>query len=99
MYFAKCVFPIIFNQIDIRTSASVVSNDTRADEATAKVHPCVADIMCIRYEIHTPALTYFAENILVLLRIYENSVRVLVAYFLIRTQTDETKYAYFLVLR
>ena len=34
MYFAKYVFPIISHQIDIRTSASVVSNDTRADETT-----------------------------------------------------------------
>ena len=44
MYFAKCVFPIIFHWIDIRTRSTRHSrgrNDGRiCDRATAKVHPC-----------------------------------------------------------
>ena len=45
-----------FPQIDIRTSASVVSNDTRVDEATV-AYATVRPLRC------TPATAYFVHLI------------------------------------
>ena len=68
MYFAKCVFPVIFHQIDIRTSASVasvVSNDTRADETTV-AYATVRPLRCT--PAHNVALTtsQYTRNLSVL---------------------------------